>query len=388
MPLEDPVIDPRNEEELVAMALDRIFVASGGSLNDFSSSSPARALVEGQAFAGAELLYRVSKLPEAMAIAFLKIAGIQQKLGSAASATLAFTLTAPLSTPFTIPQGYLVSSSNGLGFTTDAVLVIPAGSVSGTVSATAQDTGSAYNVGAYSLINLSQPLAYLQSVTNVEAATGGTNQETLDEVRSRAFSSIRRRGLVSGFDYEDEARSILGEGSVAKAIGSLAADKVSTERGVVHVFLLNADAAKLNQAQLNDLQRQLQEKTHVAVRVYASNVDIYPVQIKAIAKLTPGSNPETTANNIYSALNEYLTPGQLPLGETLVLKEMEFLVRQQVGVDYVQSVTLGGVEAGNPLATNLPLRHPYSAALLESLEVELVGENGNYNYLYGTGDPD
>jgi hypothetical protein len=370
------------------MALDRIFVASGGSLNDFSSSSPARALVEGQAFAGAELLYRVSKLPEAMAIAFLKIAGIQQKLGSAASATLAFTLTAPLSTPFTIPQGYLVSSSNGLGFTTDAVLVIPAGSVSGTVSATAQDTGSAYNVGAYSLVNLSQPLAYLQSVTNTEAATGGTNQETLDEVRSRAFSSIRRRGLVSGFDYEDEARSILGEGSVAKAIGSLAADKVSTERGVVHVFLLNADAAKLNQAQLNDLQRQLQEKTHVAVRVYASNVDIYPVQIKAIAKLTPGSNPETTANNIYLTLNEYLTPGQLPLGETLVLKEMEFLVRQQVGVDYVQSVTLGGVEAGNPLTTNLPLPHPYSAALLESLEVELVGENGNYNYLYGTGDPD
>ena len=93
------------------------------------------------------------------------------------------------------------------------------------------------------------------------------------------------------------------------------------------------------------------------------------------------------ANDISSALSEYFTPGQLPLGETLILKEIEFLCRQQTGVDYVQSVTLGGVEAESPLTTNLPLPHPYSAAQLRSLEVELVSDAGSLVYLYGEGDP-
>ena len=386
-PLPDPVIDDRSEEQLVEYALDRIFVASQGSLNDFSPSSAARALIEGQAFAGAELLFRVSKLPEAMAISFLKIAGIQQSLGSLSEVTLVFALTAPLSSPFSIPKGYLVTASNNIGFTTDSVLVIPAGSTSGSVTATAQGVGSAYNVAPYSLTNLSQPLAYLQSVTNIEPSAGGTNAETLDQVRSRAFASLRRRALVSSADYEDETREILG-GGVAKAIGNISADRITTERGVAHVFALNADATLLNSAQLADLQSKLQDKTHVAVKVYVSNVELYPIQIKAIAKLLPGSNPEFVANDISSALSEYFTPGQLPLGETLILKEIEFLCRQQTGVDYVQSVTLGGVEAESPSTTNLPLPHPYTAAQLRSLEVELVGESGSLTYLYGEGDPD
>ncbi len=389
-PLEDPVIDPRNEEELVEYALDRIYTASGGTLNSFSPSDPARCLVEGQVFAGSELLFYVNKLPSALAIAFLKIAGIMKREGSAAQATLTFTLSSPLATPFTVPAGYVVTSSGSasLGFTTDVVLIIPAGSINGSVAATAEDTGSIYNVAAYTLSNLSQPLAYLSSCTNTEPAAGGTNAESAEELYSRAFAAIRRRGLVSADDYQEETHQILGEGSVAHAIGSLAADRISTERGVVHVFALNADATELNQTQLNDLQYQLQQKTHVAVKVYASNVDLYPIQIKAIAKLVPGSNPEIVASDVYSAIEEYFTPGQLPLGQTLVLKEVEFLVRQQVGVEYVQSVTLGGVEAESPQSTNLPLPHPYSAALLESLEVELVGESESYTYLYGVGDPD
>lgn len=387
-PLPDPVIDPRNEEELVQYAMNIIYETSGGQINDFSASSPARSLIEGQAFAAAEFLFYLNRLPESLAISFLRIAGIQKKLGSAAVGQVTFTLTAPLSSPFTIPQNYLISSSSGnLGFATDSVLIIPAGSISATVSCSAQDIGTQYNLPPYTLNQISQPLAYLSSVTNETACTGGTNAESMEALRSRAFASIRRRGLVSGADYEEETLEILGEGSVAKAIGNISADRVTTERGVAHVFALNADATLLNSAQLADLQSQLQEKTHVAVKVYASNVDLYPIQIKAIAKLLPGSNPEFVANDISSALSEYFTPGQLPLGETLILKEIEFLCRQQTGVDYVQSVTLGGVEAESPLTTNLPLPHPYSAAQLRSLEVELVSDAGSLVYLYGEGDP-
>ncbi|HEY9735481.1 MAG TPA: hypothetical protein V6D06_04335, partial [Trichocoleus sp.] len=108
-PLAAPLLDPRNEAALVEYALDRVFTASGGQLNDFSPSSPARALLEGQAFAGAELLFYLNQLPEAAAIAFLQIAGIQRILGTKAAVTLTVTITQLLGSTFTLPAGYEVT---------------------------------------------------------------------------------------------------------------------------------------------------------------------------------------------------------------------------------------------------------------------------------------
>ena len=62
------VLDPANEGDLIAMTYDRIKSASGGVINDFRSGTTIAALVEGQTFALAELLYYVNLLPEAIAI--------------------------------------------------------------------------------------------------------------------------------------------------------------------------------------------------------------------------------------------------------------------------------------------------------------------------------
>lgn len=386
-PLNDPILDPRNEEDLVLRALDRVHAISNGRLNDFSPSSPARALIEGQAFCGAELLYWVNKLPEALAIAFLKIAGIQQRLGSAAQATLTFTLTAPLSSPFVIPQGYQVKSDSGnLVFATDTVLIIPAGSISGQVSATCTETGTKGNVGAYTLRQLTQPLAFLGGVVNTAPAAGGTDGETLDETKARAFASLRRRGLISADDYEQETRALLGMGSVAHCIGNLAADKISFQRGIVHVFCLNPDGSLLNEAQLNDTKAALQKKTPIAVTVYASNVDVVDLDLFAICAMFPGTNPQTIATDTWNALREYLKPGRLPLGETILLKEIEFLIRG-VGVSYVQSVSIGK-HLEPRLSTNFALPHPYSAARIKSLGIDLVDGATTYSFAFGEGDPD
>lgn len=391
-PLEPPSLDNRGEEQLFRMAVDQIYVASGGQLNDFSDSSPTSALIQGQVFAASELLYWANKFSERVLIQYLQVCGIMQRMGSAASVPLTFTLTSPLASAFFIPKNYLVTSQSNpnIGFTTDQVLVIPAGSISGTIAATATDIGTAFNVAPYTLVNLTQPLAFLSSVTNVEGATGGTNPESDQELLERAFSSIRRRGCVTQDDYEQETIAILGEGSTCKCIGNLAGDRISKQLGAVHLFVLNSDGTLLNSAQTNTVLSQLQAKSHVTVQVYCSNVDIYPIQAKAIAKLLPGSNPETTAIEINSVLEEYLLPGRLPLGETIVLKELEYLIRGCVGVDYVQSVVLGGASSGTQtlLSTNLKLPHPYSAATLDSLEVELVSEMGSLVYLFGSGDPD
>jgi hypothetical protein len=386
-PITAPTLDPRTEKKLVEYALDRIFTASGGKLNDFSPSSPARALIEGQAFAGAELLYYLNLLPEAVAIAFLQIAGIQRILGTKAVVNLTFTLTQPLGSSYVVPAGYEVLDSAGrFRFRTNRNLIITPGNISGVVAATAEKVGSGYNVAAYTLTRLTQALAYLQGCTNTEAASGGSDGESMEETKARAFQSIRRRGLVSADDYELEVKGLLGSGSVAEAMGNLAADKISFQRGTVHVFALNPDGALLNQAQLTELQSALQQKTHVAVDVFCSNIDVVPIEVRAIAAMVPGTNPQTVADAIFARLNAYLTPGKLPLGETLLIKELEHQVRL-VGVEYVQSVTLGG--SGQPLAsTNLALPYPYSAAKLMGLTVELVDGATLHQYTYLMGDPD
>ena len=385
-PLVIPSLDPRNEATLVEYALDRVFTASGGTLNSFAASSPARALIEGQAFAGAELLYYLNQLPEAMALAYLQIAGIQRILGTSATVTVQFNLTAVLTTSYNIPAGYEVSTTGGLKFLTNTSLVISPGNIAGTVTATAAAVGSTYNVGAYTITRLSQPLSFLGSVTNTEAATGGTDGETVDQTKARAFAAIRRRGLVSADDYEEETRALLGNGAVAKAIGNLAADKVTSRAGSVHVFCLNPNGELLSTAQLTTIQTALQAKSHVTIAVYTSNVDVQELTVRVVAKLPSGQNPQTLADDIHSRLESYLTPGNLELGQTILVKELEYLVRLS-GAETVQSVILGLV-GQSQLATNLALPYAYSAAKLLDLVVELVDGANLFSYSYGQGDPD
>ena len=392
-PLESPIIDPQNEAALVERALVEVRNASGAILNDFSSSSPARALIEGQAFAGAELLYYVNRLPEALAIEFLKIAGIQRRLGIAAKATITFTLSASLSTSFVVPQNYKCKTNSGVAFTTDEVLVIPAGQTQGSVVATCTQLGTAGNVGAYTIRSLTQPLAFLSGCTNTAPATGGLNEETLDEVKSRAFAAIRRRGLVTADDYNNEAIGVLGAGSVAYTIGNLSADKTSYNLGSVHVFCLNRDGSLLSEAQRAATQTALQNRSHVSTAVYVSNIDLVDTDISVVARLIPGTNPESVADAIFARLVSYLEPGRLQLGQTIILKEVEYVIRG-AGVEFVQSVAIG--EKLQPrISTNFALPYPYSAAKLNALTVELTSENSTVPYVkfygtnyFGSGDPD
>ncbi|NJR40956.1 MAG: hypothetical protein HC781_21605 [Leptolyngbyaceae cyanobacterium CSU_1_4] len=236
-PLEAPILDPRNEEKLVEMAIERVFLASGGRINDFSTSSPVRALIEGQAFSAAEHLFWANQFVEAVSIQVLQIAGVQRRLGTTSQTILTFTLTAPLASPFTVPQGYLVKDRSGkITFATDEVLIISAGQVAGQVSATCTELGKQGDVGTYSLVQLTQPLAFLQSVTNIQGATGGTDPETIEQTKARGFASLRRRGLVSADDYQEETKSLLGLGSVAHCIGNRSADRISYQLGTAHVF--------------------------------------------------------------------------------------------------------------------------------------------------------
>jgi hypothetical protein len=118
-------------------------------------------MLRGQAFSSAELLYRVNKLPLALVVKLLELTGVERSLGAAATVSLRFVLTAPRPIPFTVPKGFIVGSSSGNKlFTTDELLIIPAGELGGDVTATATAIGTGYNLPAYQINQATQPLAF------------------------------------------------------------------------------------------------------------------------------------------------------------------------------------------------------------------------------------
>jgi hypothetical protein len=149
---------------------------------------------------------------------------------------------------------------------------------------------------------------------------------------------------------------------------------------------LNPGGELLSTAQLASVQAALAAKSHVTIAVYASNVDVQEVTVRVVAKLPSGQNSETLADDIHERLDAYLTPGNLELGATILIKELEYLVRLS-GVETVQSVIMG-IVSQSQLATNLALPYAYSAASLIDLVVELVDGANLFSYSYGQGDPD
>ena len=70
-PLPNVLLDPRNEAELVQAAARRVYESSNATINDFSSGSPIMALLEGQAFAQAELLQFANQFPESVLVEWI-----------------------------------------------------------------------------------------------------------------------------------------------------------------------------------------------------------------------------------------------------------------------------------------------------------------------------
>lgn len=385
-PLKPPVIDPKNEKEIVELALERIYNSSGGTINDFSASSPARALAEGLSFAAAEVLYYANKLPEALAIKFLQIAGVMRRLGTAAQAILEVELIEPLDSIFILPSGFSIQTVSGqLLFSTDAQLIIPIGSSSGTVTATCTEVGTKGNVAAETIIRPLQQLAYLKSIANPGPATGGTEDETIEEVKARGLAALRRRGLVSKSDYEGEAEALLGKGSIALARGNVGQNGIVEAEGNIHVFCLNPDGSLLSSAQVLTIRDALRAKSNLTVAdfVWVSSLELRPIYIEAIAKLQPGANPAYAAERVYARLKDYLALGKFPPGFTVVLKELEYRTRLAEGIEYVQSVAIAERYESPYSPVNMPMPAPHAIPQFKAAIVVLQGAARNYHYVQG-----
>lgn len=283
-PLPNIELDPRTEAELVQAAAQRVYEASGATLNDFSAGSPIMALLEGQAFAQAEFLQFANQFPEAVLVEWIgPFLGAQRRTGAGATVELTITI-APRDEQFDVFPGYQASTdaalTNGqsVSFVTVEQLMIPPGESEGKVRAVSVFRGVGSNVPPNTIVRPATALSGVVSVTNEEAAAGGQDPELLSEVKERFFSLIRRRNPVSAEDWVDFFSDALGPGASVTVLprrsergtylygepyeNNPRKDSLTNYGGnyirtnpSVAFFVLNPDGTSINSAQQSALQQ-------------------------------------------------------------------------------------------------------------------------------------
>ena len=211
VPIVPPQLDPRNEFVLASEAKERVVQASNNQLNDISPGSPISALMEGHAYAQAELLYYLNQAPEAWTATFLaQVLGIQILASQPASVVLEFTREpAVVNSSFIVSSGFGVRTQSGIVFELQNALEFAPGEQVKYGIAVSTTQGTSANVAANTVNEPTQTLTGI-SVTNPTQAYGGIDGESYNEAKSRAFSQIRRRNPVSIDDFQDLTEDILG----------------------------------------------------------------------------------------------------------------------------------------------------------------------------------
>lgn len=293
-PLPPIDLDPRNESELVAAAAQRVYEASGATINDFSSGSPVLALLEGQAFAQAELLSFANSFPEAVLVEWIgPFLGAQRRTGAGAVVEIEFTIS-PSSQDFVVFPGFQVSTDPNLtggqsiSFVTADRLRIPPGTETGRVRAISLLRGTFTNVPAGSIVNPVTSLASVLGVINPEAAAGGQDPELLQEVKERFFSLIRRRNPVSAEDWEGFFSDALGPGAGVNVLPRRSEKDIYRYDSnfvesvpAVSFFVINPDGSPLTTAQRASLQNLIRWSlpTEFQGTVYSMEVDDVDISI-------------------------------------------------------------------------------------------------------------
>jgi hypothetical protein len=262
-PLPSVSIDPRNEAQIVQDAAQRVYEASGQTLNDFSSGNPLAALLEGQAFSQGEFLFWANQLPQSILLEWIgPFLGAMRRLGTPAVARLLISVPSS-NTITTIPAGTAFTTDPDLtggevfSFVTSTEVIIPPGESSALISVASQYVGAIYNAPANSITGF--PAINLEgvTVTNPQPASGGSDVETYQEVQERFFTLIRRRNPVSAEDWQDFFTDFYGVGtqtSVQPNRPNRGTYNYLTDylkpNGQVSFFVLGPDGVELNDDQL------------------------------------------------------------------------------------------------------------------------------------------
>ncbi|MEG2383674.1 MAG: baseplate J/gp47 family protein, partial [Oscillospiraceae bacterium] len=220
--------------------------------------------------------------------------GMTRKPGAKATAVLSF----KGNTGVTIPAHSAFLTEEGLCYLTDSAVTL-AGGV-GTITATAEAVGAAYNVAAGRIVSAKFTLGGLAATTNNAPAVGGIDTET-DAALADRFYTMLRSPPTSGnaYNYRTWALEIVGVGA-AKILPLWAG------AGTVKVLLAGSDGRAVSSSIVSQTALHIEEERPIGAAVTVAGATELAVNITAAVAIDGSTTKALVKAAFTTAIRDYL----------------------------------------------------------------------------------
>ena len=271
--------------------------------------------------------------------------GITRKPGTAASVTLTFTGSAGT----TVPAGTLCVTQDGLGFATDEDLTLGEDG-SGTVTATADAVGTAYNVLAGAIVSTQQAVSGVTSLVNETAAAGGTDPES-DAALFARLDAYKKTPPTSGNDrhYHQWALEVNG-------VGAASVIRCWDGPGTVKVIIADMALHPVTEELRAEVAAYIETQRPVTAEVTVESAEGVSVTVSVTVTTDGTVTKLDTEKELTERLAEYLGEIAFTEGATVVYNRVLALVMGLPGVTDCADLKVNGGTANVPLdADEIPM---------------------------------
>ena len=228
--------------------------------------------------------------------------------------------------------------------------------------------GVAGNVPTGRISVMRSAVPYIDRVTNMRRATGGRDQETLEEAKERARREMRAQyRAVTAEDFENLALSAGREIARVKCLAPSTTDS-ALPPGMVELLVVPAVAdaifagdlsrLQLTERTINRVQQYLDEYRLLTTMLRVREPKYIGVKVRAEIVVSEHIRPEIVLGRVAEVLRQYLSPlapsGQnllpegvvdppwqgWPFGRSLYVAELYSLIQQVPGVKHVLDVQI------------------------------------------------
>ena len=250
------------------------------------------------------------------------------------------------------------------------------------------------NVGEKTITVLKSSIPYVASVTNFEAAKGGTDAESLERAKLRAPQVVRgNTRAVTAEDFEYLAKEASPRVARAKCLAAgISVDSENIPPGVVRLLLvpvfldgegpIPGEALELTRHLRDEVQSYLDDRRLLATRLEIAAPRYIPVVVKAKVKVRAGSDPALIAAQVEKKLYRYINPlsggpngDGWPFGRGLFISEVYAIIQGTPNIDYIEEVSLFPVDSGTGRRQEATTRVSITAdSVLCSHKHEIIAE--------------
>ena len=263
--------------------------------------------------------------------------GIVRIMGTRAHVTVRFTASTATASP-AVPSGTVAVTEDALRFVTQADAVFAGGRAE--VLALAEDIGRKYNVEAGAITGLSVNVGGLSSVTNPEAAEGGSDDETDGSLLERYHGHLRRPVSSGNANhYIAWAREVAG-------VGNAAAVPIWNGPGTVKVIVAGPEKEPVDETVVAACAQHIEQERPIGADVTVVSARVKAVDTAAEVTLIPGHTASEVSEQFRNALRALLA--DMPFGQANLLRYSRALalLLDCAGVEEYHAFTLNG-EAAN-----------------------------------------